>query len=58
MAFLIMLLVNFSVLGEISDSDPVWLIYFIEIIQGRAAATFVVLAGVGVSLISKRLSSQ
>ena len=51
-ALLGMLLVNFSVLN--SSSDPPWLDYLIEMIKGRAAATFVVLAGAGISLLSKR----
>jgi uncharacterized membrane protein YeiB len=52
-ALLGMLLVNFSVLLGSGSSDPIWLDYLIEMIQGRAAATFVVLAGVGLSLLSK-----
>jgi uncharacterized membrane protein YeiB len=50
-ALLGMLLVNFSVLN--SSSEPTWLDYLIEMIKGRAAATFVVLAGVGLSLLTK-----
>jgi uncharacterized protein len=52
-ALLGMLLVNFSVLLGSGSSGPIWLDYLIEMIQGRAAATFVVLAGVGLSLLSK-----
>ena len=52
-ALLGMLLVNFSVLIGNSNSDPTWLDYLIEMIKGRAAATFVVLAGVGLSLLTK-----
>ncbi len=48
-----MLLVNFAVLVDVNEYDPVWLNYLIEIIKGRAAATFVVLAGVGLSLLTK-----
>ena len=53
-ALLGMLLVNFSVLIGNSSSHPTWLDYLIEMIKGRAAATFVVLAGAGISLLSKR----
>jgi uncharacterized membrane protein YeiB len=35
-------------------SDPQWLVSTLDLIQGRAAATFVVLAGVGLSLMSRR----
>jgi len=52
-ALLGMLLVNFSVLLGNGSSDPTWLDYLIEMIKGRAAATFVVLAGVGLSLLTK-----
>jgi uncharacterized protein len=52
-ALLGMLLVNFSVLLGSGRSGPIWLDYLIEMIQGRAAATFVVLAGVGLSLLTK-----
>lgn len=52
-ALLGMLLVNFSVLLGNGGSDPTWLDYLIGMIEGRAAATFVVLAGVGLSLLSR-----
>ena len=52
-ALLGMLLVNFSVLLGNGSSDPTWLDHLIEMIKGRAAATFVVLAGVGLSLLTK-----
>jgi uncharacterized membrane protein YeiB len=52
-ALLGMLLVNFSVLIGSSSSDPPWLDYLIGMIKGRAAATFVILAGVGLSLLTR-----
>ncbi|NIW14537.1 MAG: DUF1624 domain-containing protein, partial [Candidatus Thorarchaeota archaeon] len=52
-ALLGMLLVNFSVLLGNGTSDPTLLDHLIEMIRGRAAATFVVLAGVGLSLLTK-----
>ncbi len=52
-ALLGMLAVNFSVLLGNSEFDPAWLINAIDLIKGRAAATFVVLAGVGLSLFSR-----
>ena len=54
-ALLGMLLVNFSVLPGTFGAEPNWLDYVIEMIKGRAAATFVVLAGVGLSLLSKNV---
>jgi uncharacterized protein len=49
-----MLLINYWVLFEDFNSDPEWLVAFFNIIQGRAAALFVVLAGVGISLLSRQ----
>jgi len=52
-AILGMVLVNFSI--DTNDGDaPDWLPLFVGAIQGRAAALFVVLAGVGISLLSRR----
>ena len=56
LALLGMLPINFWVLMDISNSDPEWLVSILGLIQGRAAATFVVLAGVGLSLLSRRAS--
>jgi len=55
MAFLGMVFVNFWVLMDNTISCPDWLVFFLELIQGRAAATFVVLAGAGLTLLSKNL---
>ena len=52
-AFFGMLLVNFSLLMGSGSSVSNWLDWVIGIIRGRAAATFVVLAGAGLSLLSK-----
>jgi uncharacterized membrane protein YeiB len=52
-AFFGMLLVNFSVLMGSGSSDPNWLDWVTGVIRGRAAATFVVLAGAGLSLLTK-----
>ena len=48
-----MLLVNFSLLFGSGSGVPNWLDWVIGIIRGRGAATFVVLAGAGLSLLSK-----
>ena len=52
-AFFGMLLVNFSLLMGSGSSVSNWLDWVIGIIRGRAAATFVVLAGAGLSLLTK-----
>ena len=54
LAFFGMLTINFWVLMEDYNSSPPWLAVVMDFIQGRAAATFVILAGVGLSLLSRR----
>jgi uncharacterized protein len=53
-AFFGMVLVNFWALMDINVSCPEWLTFVLGIIQGRAAAAFVILAGVGLSLLTKK----
>ena len=50
-----MVLVNFKIVMGASDNGPNWLIWMVGLFEGRAAATFVILAGVGLSLISRRV---
>ena len=52
-AFFGMVLVNFWALMDINVSCPEWLTFVLGMIQGRAAAAFVILAGVGLSLLTK-----
>ena len=54
LAFFGMLIINYWVLMEDYNSFSPWLDFVMDFIQGRAAATFVVLAGVGLSLLSRR----
>lgn len=49
-----MVVVNFKLVMGASDNGPVWLVRAVGMLEGRAAATFVVLAGVGLSLLSRR----
>ncbi|MCL1593281.1 MAG: heparan-alpha-glucosaminide N-acetyltransferase domain-containing protein [Actinomycetia bacterium] len=49
-----MVLVNFKVTMGADSGDPGWLRMFAALFDGRAAATFVVLAGIGASLGSRR----
>jgi uncharacterized membrane protein len=48
-----MTLVNLKSIFADQAVDPAWLYCMIEHIDGRAAATFVVLSGVGISLLSR-----
>ncbi len=49
-----MILVHFDLVVAGAIKEPAWLISAVEALQGRAAATFVVLAGIGGSLGSAR----
>lgn len=49
-----MVIVNFKVTMSAETNGPQWLRSFAAIFDGRAAATFVVLAGIGASLGSRR----
>ena len=54
LAVLGMILVNFKVVMCGWVTEPAWLAKFVNLFQGKAAATFVVLAGVGLSLLSAK----
>jgi uncharacterized membrane protein YeiB len=54
MAFLGMVFVNFRVALATEVGSPGWLTWLDTRLDGRAAATFVILAGVGLSLLSRR----
>lgn len=49
-----MVLVNFKVVMGAGHRGPDWLVTLAGLFDGRAAALFVVLAGVGIALMSKR----
>ena len=49
-----MVIVNFTVVMGAEAGDPAWLRRLVSSLEGRAAAVFVTLAGVGMSLMSRR----
>ncbi len=49
-----MVVVNFKIVMGATDKGPDWLVTAVGLLDGRAAATFVILAGVGISLLSRR----
>ncbi len=49
-----MVIVNFKVVLGADKYGADWLIWLVGLLDGRAAATFVILAGVGISLLSRR----
>jgi len=53
-AVLGMVLVNFKVVAGAAGRGPRWLTLATDFIDGKAAATFVVLAGVGLALLTRR----
>ena len=49
-----MVIVNYKLVLGASEAGPNWLVWAVGLLQGRAAALFVVLAGVGIALMSRR----
>ncbi|MGE7693811.1 DUF418 domain-containing protein [Lysinibacillus sp. NPDC094177] len=49
-----MLLVNFKIIMGAVGNGPEWLIWFTGLFEGRASATFVTLAGIGVALMTRK----
>ncbi len=49
-----MVVVNFKIVMGAEENGPVWLVNLVGLLSGRAAATFVVLAGIGISLLSQK----
>ena len=49
-----MVVVNFKIVMGAEQNGPTWLVDFIGLLDGRAAATFVVLAGAGLSLLAQK----
>jgi len=49
-----MVVVNFKIVMGAGEAGPGWLVWLVGLLEGRAAATFVILAGVGLSLLSRR----
>jgi uncharacterized membrane protein YeiB len=54
LAFVGMVIVNFRVVVAPDASAPAWIVTFVSSLEGRAAALFVVLAGVGLGLAAER----
>lgn len=53
-AFLGMMMVNFHIYINNADTDPAWATQLASLFSGRAAATFVFVAGVGTALLTAR----
>ena len=48
-----MVIVNFKIVMGATTKGAPWLVHLVSLLDGRAAATFVVLAGVGLSLLTR-----
>jgi len=53
-AILGMVVVHFSLIMAVDRTGPAWLTTILGFLDGRPAATFVILAGIGVTLMSRR----
>lgn len=49
-----MVVVNFKIVMGAEQNGPAWLVDLVGLLDGRATATFVVLAGAGLSLLSQK----
>jgi uncharacterized protein len=54
LALLGMIVVNFKIVMGAANNGPPWLVDLTGLLEGRAAATFVLLAGIGISLLSAK----
>jgi len=54
LAILGMVIVNYKIAMNAEGNGPGWLIAFTGLFEGRAAALFVILAGIGISLMTKK----
>lgn len=58
LAIIGMVVVNFKIVMGAEANGPDWLVNLVGLLNGRAAAIFVVLAGVGISLLSGKGRTQ
>jgi len=50
-----MLIVNYTIIMGAGGNGPDWLVWFTKLFEGRASATFVMLAGIGVALMTRKV---
>lgn len=53
-----MFVVNYTVITGAEGNGPEWLIWFTDLFQGRASALFVLLAGIGTSLMTSKARKE
>ncbi len=58
LALLGMIVVHFSLVAAADRTDPAWLAGVLAMLDGRASATFVILAGIGIALMSRRAAAS
>ncbi len=54
LAMIGMVMVNYKVVMGASEKGPEWLVWLAGLLDGRSAATFVILAGIGISMLSRK----
>lgn len=57
-AILGMIIVNYSTVMNAGTNGPDWLVALTSLFQGRASTIFVILAGIGISLMTKKARSS
>ena len=53
-AMLGMIVVHFSLVAASERTGPEWMSFILSLLDGRASATFVILAGIGLTLLSRK----
>jgi len=54
LAIIGMVMVNYKVVMAASEKGSEWLVWLVGLLDGRAAATFVILAGIGISMLTHK----
>lgn len=58
LAILGMIVVHFSLVGAADRTRPAWLASVLALLDGRASAVFIILAGIGITLMSRKAASS
>ncbi|MBD1371523.1 DUF418 domain-containing protein [Hazenella sp. IB182357] len=54
-AILGMVIVNYKIALNATEEGDAWLVYFTTLLEGRASAVFVILAGIGITLMTRKV---
>lgn len=56
LAMLGMMVVHFSLVGSADHTHPQWLACLLKLLDGRASATFMILSGIGLTLLTRNIA--